>query len=271
MNKPPPDEGQLEHWLKTTRYEIENAEQLRHEGFYEKKRISIQAHYADIADEYADLGRSRCLNGEPIDIVRKEFSRSADYMIKVFRMAYDPEEPEFVEEKENIAWHEIEETSAIDGMNWALMSGSRDKAKEMARWWRNRPEKKTKHEVTNRYTFALQHAILGGREQAEELMDISMLYYAGHPPKGHNFQHNYYTLSLTVQGIVTKDKKKFNEGLALQLKFYEGEALSEENYNVPEGYIDDDAVALANLGIFYGLKVTTTHMLLPPGLLIQAA
>jgi hypothetical protein len=270
MNKPPPDKDQLEHWLKTSQELIELKENLKKEEYYKKKNIPLQGHYSTLASLHADFGRTRILNGEPIDIVRKEFSRSADYMIKVFRMAYDPEEPEFVEEKENIAWHEIEETSAIDGMNWALMSGSRVKAKEMARWWQNRPEKKTKHEVTNRYTFALQHAILGGREQAEELMDISMFYYTEHPPKGHNFQHNYYTLSLTLLGIITKDEKKFNEGLALQLKFYEGEALSEENYNVPEGYIDDDAMALANLGIFYGLKVTTTHMLLPPSLLIQA-
>jgi hypothetical protein len=269
MNKLPPAKDEIAHWLKVDQYQIERTKRLRREGFYEKEKIPIQSYHSGLASWHADLGRSRFLNDEAIQNIRKEFSQAADYMIKVFRMAYDPDEPEYA--GDGVEWSHVVETTAIDGMNWALMSGSRDKAREMARWWQNRPEKKTKHEVTNRYTFALQHAILGGREQAEELMNISMLYYAGHPPKGHNFQHNYYTLSLTVQGIVTKDEKKFNEGLALQLKFYEGEALSEENYNVPEGYIDDDAVALANLGIFYGLKVTTTHMLLPPGLLIQAS
>jgi hypothetical protein len=267
MNKPPPDEGQLEHWLKTAQYEIKNAEQLRREGFYERKKIPMQSHYSGLASDHADFGRSRCLNNEPIEIIRREFSQAADYMIRVFRMAYDPDDPEFA--GENTAWHRIGETSAIKGMNWALMSGSRDKAREMAHWWQNVPDKETMHEVINHYTFALKHAILGGREQAEELMDISMLYYTEHPPKGHNFRHNYYTLSLTMQGIVTKNEKKFNEGLTLQLKLYESEAMNEENYNVPEGYICDHAVALANLGIFYGLKVTTTHMLLPPGLLIQ--
>jgi hypothetical protein len=269
MRKPPPDKNQLEHWYQTSLQWIKRKQRLKKEGFYERKKLPIQGHYDSLASLYANLGRFRCLNNESVEVIQKEFSLAADYMIKVFRIAYDPDDLEYASNE--VDWSHVIETSAIDGMNWALMSGSRDKAKEMAHWWQNRPEKKTKHEVTNRYTFALQHAILGGREQAEELMDISMFYYTEHPPKGHNFQHNYYTLSLTLQGIVTKDEKKFNEGLALQLKFYEGEALSEENYNVPEGYIDDDAVALANLGIFYGLKVTTTHMLLPPGLLIQAS
>ena len=268
MKKLPPDEGQLEHWLKTAFYLIDLKKHLRADGYYEKKKLPLQGYYSTLASGHANLGRTRFLNGDPVPQARAEFIQAADYMIKVFRMAYDPDEPEFAGEKTN--WARVSETCAIDGMNWALMSGDLGKAKEMARWWQNRPTK-TMPEVANRYTHALKHAILGNRDQAEEPLEASMLYYASHPPKGHNFKTNYYTLSTTLLGIVTKDQKKFTEGLALQLKFYEGEALSPENYNVPEGFIADDAAALANLGIFYGLKVTVTHMLLPPRLLAQPA
>jgi hypothetical protein len=214
---------------------------------------------------HASLGRARFLNGEPIADVRAEFSQAADYIIKDFRMAYDPSEPEYA--GESVDWSDVEETTAIDGMDWALMSGDFAKAVEMAHWWRDRQKGENKHEVVNRYTHALKHAILGNNDQSVKMLEASMLYYAKHPPKGHNFKNNYYTFSVALLGIVTKDEEKFNEGLALQLKFYEGEALG-ENYNVTAGYIADDAVALANLGLRDGLKVKVSHMLLPPGLLV---
>ena len=44
---------------------------------------------------------------------------------------------------------------------------------------------------------------------------------------------------------------------------------SEDLWDSDERYICDHAVALANLGTFFGLSITIEHDLLPKGLLIE--
>ena len=87
------------------------------------------------------------------------------------------------------------------------------------------------------------------------------------PPR-QGYEKNYHTLITTLYGIVTRDEKRFNEGLLMQLEFYRIAEAEGEYRNTPQGFICDDAVALANLGLHEGLAVTVEHDLLPRGLLI---
>ena len=72
----------------------------------------------------------------------------------------------------------------------------------------------------------------------------------------------------TLFGILEQDQGLFNEGLQMQLKFYENLAHGEEK-NTPKEFLCDNAIALANLGIHHELRVTVEHDTLPKGLLIQ--
>ena len=78
-----------------------------------------------------------------------------------------------------------------------------------------------------------------------------------------------HTLSMALLGIVEKNAVRFNGGLAGQLEFYEAGALHGEEHETSEEFICDHAVALANLGLWAGLKLQIKHRLLPTDLLIS--
>ena len=78
-----------------------------------------------------------------------------------------------------------------------------------------------------------------------------------------------HTLSMVLLGIVEKNEVRFNGGLAAQLEFYEPEATHGEEQDTSEEFICDHAIALANLGMWAGMKLHTRHRLLPTDLLIS--
>ena len=119
----------------------------------------------------------------------------------------------------------------------------------------------------NDYAFALKYTLLNDDEKALSILKPRLEKYLKKPPKG-GYKRNYYTLTTALVGILEKDEALFNEGLAMQLHFHLGDARGEYK-NMPQGYICDDAVALANLGLHRGLSVTTADYRLPPGLLIE--
>jgi len=69
-------------------------------------------------------------------------------------------------------------------------------------------------------------------------------------------------------GIANQDGALFNKGLQMQLDFYQGDAQGELK-DTDEEFICDYAVALANLGLHYGLAVIVEHATLPKGLMAQ--
>ncbi|MFW5443416.1 MAG: hypothetical protein ACKE51_03795, partial [Methylococcaceae bacterium] len=75
-------------------------------------------------------------------------------------------------------------------------------------------------------------------------------------------------LSLALYGILDKDPALFNEGLALQLQYYQVNAQGESK-DTSEEFVCDHAVALANLAIGYKMDVTVEHDTLPKGLLLE--
>ena len=77
-----------------------------------------------------------------------------------------------------------------------------------------------------------------------------------------------HTLSIALLGIVEKNEVRFNGELAAQLEFYEPETTHGEEQDTSEEFISNHAVALANLGLWAGLKLHTKHWLLPTDLLI---
>lgn len=89
--------------------------------------------------------------------------------------------------------------------------------------------------------------------------------YLGKPSKRDDYRKNYYTLGIALLGIVNQDGALFNKDLQMQLDFYQGELKDTD-----EEFICDYAVALANLGLHYGLAVTVEHATLPKGLMAQA-
>ena len=148
------------------------------------------------------------------------------------------------------------------------MAGDFDFAAELAGWFRNRPDGKLMDIEVNRYAHALKNALLDDFESARQLLNAQVDAYLAKPSKRRDYRMNYFTLSTALSGIVDKDATRLNEGLKKQLDFYESYAQGEVK-NTDEEFICDYAVALANVGIHHGLKVTVEHDTLPSGLLIQ--
>ena len=120
----------------------------------------------------------------------------------------------------------------------------------------------------NHYSHGLARAVQGHSDNAKALIKAQLERYEKKPAKGHNYRTNYYTLDTALYGILDRDEARFNEGVKLQLMFYQGYARG-EGKNTTFEFICDHSVALANLGIHQGLPVTVEHDTLPKGLLIQ--
>ncbi len=292
MNQP--EQQQIDHWIKVALDGLAQTEEDFKSGFYEKEGISIQSVHAGTALYHATLARAKFLNGDPIDEVREEFARAARYVLKSFTMAYDESDPDYVGDRwparnphytghknspvaakflspeyGQVDWSSVSETTFIRGMNYCLMAADFSLAEQLATWFQDSPDGSPMDIEVNRYAHALKHAILGGRTRAWLLLKEQREAYEARPSKRDDYRKNYYTLSTALFGIMDKNEVLFNEGLAMQLAFYQDMAQGEYK-NTPMEFICDNAVALANLGIHHGLKVTVEHDTLPKGLLIQA-
>ena len=290
MNQP--EQQQIDHWLAHGREGIVGRRRRYKEGFYEKEEISIQSMYTGLALSHATLASAKFLNGDPIDEVRAEFANAARCVLKSFTMAYDESDPDYLGDQwparnphytghrdspvtarylnpvhGQVDWSCVTETDFIEGINYALMATDFPLAETLSTWFQDSPDGELMDIDVNRYAHALKHVILGSRQHAWGLLKAQLDDYEKTPPKSAG-DKNYYTLITTLFGIVEKDLDKFNAGLAAQLKFYESHTRG-EGKDTTEEFICDHAVALANLGLHHGLKVTVDHDTFPKGLLIQ--
>ncbi len=290
MNQP--EAQQIEHWLKTFSFQIDNKWKLFNSGFYEEEDLPIQGMYTSLAMFHASLARSKFLNGDPLAEVRIEFANAAKSILKSFTMAYDKSDPDYVGDKcpppnphytghkdsiveakwldpvyGQVSWSDVMETEFIEGVNYALMAGDFELTQQLAEWFRDPGDGDLMDIDVNRYAHALKHALLGGRQQGWGLLKVQLDDYAKKPPKSAG-DKNYFTLITILFGILEKDMEKFNEGLAAQLKFYQGYVRG-EGKDTTEEFICDHAVALTNLGLHHGFHITVEHDTLPKGLLIQ--
>lgn len=259
-----PDQDQVDHWKTEYQNGVDRRFHLMEKGFHIENDIPFQDVYDGFAMDYSGLGRARFLNGDPIEEVRDTFRLAAQSSLRAFTIVYDPSDPLY--NADNTKFSSVSERQFVEGVYYALMAADFDLAAELARWFQGRPNGKKMDPEVNDFAFALKHTLLGDSEKALALLRPRLDNYLKKPPKG-GYKRNYYTLTTALVGILEKDEALFNEGLALQLHFHLGDARGEYK-NMPQGYICDDAVALANLGIHHGLNVTVTDYRLPAGLLI---
>lgn len=277
MKKPTQEE--IDDFLMDARENIAEKEQLMQGDHYEKRDIPIQGGYTSMASYYASLARAKFLNGDTLPSVRREFATAAKCIIKSFTMAYDPNDPDYVGDKlkpegafsagyGEFSGSDVMETRAIDGFNYALMAADFDLAWKLAYWYQDSKDGHKMDPDVNRYTYALKYALLGELDKGSALLKQTIDEYTAKPPKDGG-DINYFTLSLTLSGILTSDEALFNQGLEQVLIFHQKVMIpSEDLEDGDEAYMSDHAVALANLALHFGLNVTVEHDLLPKGLLI---
>ncbi|WP_250655421.1 Imm49 family immunity protein [Alkalimarinus coralli] len=274
------DQEDIDHWIEVKLKTIQQSEDDYKTGWYKEQDIPMQSVYSGTAMNYAGLGRARFLNGESPERFRHEFSTAGKCMVKCFKMAYDLTDPDYVGDKPKppkapsagygqVDWSEVMETIAIDGFNYCLLGADFETARELAYWYQDRKDGKKMEADVNRYTYAYKYALLNKLKEGQRLLEKTLQEYAAKPPKT-TADMNYFTLSMTLYGILKLDEALFNEGLALQLKFYKKSYIpAEDLWGTPYEYICDHAVALSNLALDAGLQVTVEHDLLPKGLLKQ--
>jgi len=271
-----PEQQQIEHWLKNSQERIDGTWEDYHSGFYEKEDLPMQTTPSNLAGAHASFARAQFLNGEPRKVFRESFSKAAGYTLKSFTMAYDETDPDYVGDRKStdisgfgygcVSWFQVSEREFVEGINYALMGADFDSARELAKWFRDPPNGKMEKEI-NRYAHALKFALLGEKDRAKALVKQTLDEWKGRKTKD-PFKMNYRTLSMALYGTADNDETVFNQGLTLQLSLYQSYAQG-EGKDTDYEFICDDAVALANLGREYGLKVTAEHYTLPNGLLIR--
>ena len=262
-----PEQEQIDYWCQTAKERIERKWSLYNEGFYEREQIPVQGHYTGLGSWHAVLARAKFLNGDPLDEVRAEFANAARHVLKSFKMAYDPSDPDYLGNKAD--WIEVGETIAIDGMNYALMAANFDLARTLAEWFRDPGNGDLAAIEINRYVHALASTLRDEIDEAKRLMAEQAFDYTKNPVKGPGYRTNFFTVSTALIGILDHNDELFNQGLLAQLNDYQPYAQGEMK-NTDEEFICDYAVALANLGLHHGLQVTVEYDTLPKGLLISA-
>ena len=291
MNQPEPE--QIDYWIEASSERLHRTQMAIQNGFFKANDVPKQSIYTGDATAHASLARAKFLRGDPIKDVRAEFARAARCILKSFTMAYDPNDPDYVGDKwpppnpqytgkpgsvveakwldpghDQLSCGDVSERVFIEGVYYALMAADFDLARELAGWFRDPPDGVLMDPDVNRYAHGLKHAVLGEYIKAMDYLEAQLAVYEKKPPR-QGYEKNYQTLITALYGIVTRDEKRFNEGLLMQLEFYRIAEAEGEYRNTPQGFICDDAVALANLGLHEGLAVTVEHDLLPRGLLIE--
>ena len=265
-----PDREDAEWWIEGALEIIEERNKKIQSG------KGTQGMYTGLYLSYMTLGRSRYLHGiwfrgqstrDAVKEARAAFQQAAGCMEMSFRMAYDPTLPEYVGDQAD--WGDVTETLAISGFNAAFMASDFALARRFAPWPRSAPDGKRMDEEVCNYVDALQACLLNDPVTATQLLNRNLAKFKQRP-SSKGFRLNYHTLSMTLLGIVEKNTVRFNGGLAAQLEFYEPEATHGEEQDTSKEFICDHAVALANLGLWAGLKLQTKHRLMPTDLLISA-
>ncbi|MBI3775477.1 MAG: immunity 49 family protein [Gammaproteobacteria bacterium] len=266
-----PDREDVEWWIEIS---------LKHIA-KEQKNIEAgerdQAIYTSMYLNYMDLGRSRYMHGiwflhlprEAVKDARAAFQKAAECIEMSFRMAYDPALPEYLGNQAD--WSCVMETDGIEGFYAAFMASDFALARRFAPWPRRSPDNAPMGEEACNYVDALQAYLRNDLTTATQLLNRNLDKFKKRP-SSKGFRLNYHTLSMTLLGIVEKNAVRFNGGLAAQLEFYERfeTGVNSENEDTSQEFICDDAVALANLGLWAGLKLQTQHRLMPTDLLISA-
>ena len=266
-----PDRGEVDWWIEHSLETIAKRQKKIDAGERD------QAFYATMYLSYMTLGRARYLHGiwfqsqstrAAVKEARAAFQKAAECIEMSFRMAYDPTLPEYVGNQAD--WGRVTETRAIDGFNAVLMSTDFALARRYAPWPRRSPDNAPMDEEVCNYVDALQACLLNDPVTATQLLNRNLAKFKQRP-SSKGWRLNYHTLSMTLLGIVEKNTVRFNGGLAAQLEFYERfeTGVNSENEDTSQELICDDAVALANLGLWAGLKLNTKHWLLPTDLLIS--
>ena len=266
-----PDRDETEWWIEISLKGIEKR----------RKRIEAgerdQAFYTSMHLDYMTLGRARYLHGvwfqslstrAAVKEARAAFQQAAGCIEMCFRLAYDPMLPEYLGDKAE--WFEVDEVTGIEGFNAALMASDFALARRFAPWPRRSPDNAPMDIEICNYVDALQAYLLNDAATATQLLHRNLDKFKQRP-SSKGFRLNYHTLSMTLLGIVEKNDVRFNGGLAAQLEFYERfeTGVNSENEDTSEEFICDQSVALANLGLWAGLKLHTKHRLMPPDLLIS--
>lgn len=222
------------------------------------------------------LGRSRYLHAiwfgdqstrAAVKEARTAFQNAAQYVEMSFRMAYDPMLPEYLGDQAN--WSCVMELDAIEGFTAAFMAGDFALARRFAPWPRRSPDNDPMDAAVCNYVDALQAYLQNDPGAAAQFLHRNLDQFNPKKSGKRDFRMNYHTLSTALLGIVEKNTVRFNGGLAAQLEFYEPAALHGEEAETSQEFICDHAVALANLGLWAGLKINTRHRLLPMDLLIN--
>jgi len=121
--------------------------------------------------DYASLGRARFLNHEAISLVREAFSEAGQQVLHSFEMAYNINFFQYIGDKPKrddqinagygqVNWAKVNETIAIDGLNWALMGKDIDTAQQLAYWYQDRPDGVIMDDVVKRYIDAYKYILL---------------------------------------------------------------------------------------------------------------
>ncbi len=268
-----PDRDETEWWIEISLKGIEKR----------RKRIEAgerdQAFYTSMHLDYMTLGRARYLHGvwfqslstrAAVKEARAAFQKAAECIEMSFRMAYDPALPEYLGDKSD--WCRVDEVYAISGFNAAFMASDFALARRFAPWPRRSPDDDPMDVEVCNYVDALQACLLNDPGTAAQLLRRNLDKFKQRP-SSKGWRLNYHTLSMTLLGIVEKNAVRFNGGLAAQLEFYERFeiGLNSENDGTSEEFICNDAVALANLGLWAGLKLHTKHRLMPTDLFINTS
>lgn len=260
-----PAQDQIDHWINKYQKDLDTTIVHMRSGFYVENEIPFQSVFDGDAMDYAGLGRAKFLNGNAIEEVRDTFRQAANSALRAFKIVYDLSD-EFYK-PDNTRFSSVSERQYIEGAYYALIAGDFELASEHAYWFQDRPNGKKMDPEVNDFAFALKYTLQGDTDKALSILHPRLDKYLKKPPKG-GYKRNYFTLTTALVGILEKDEALFNEGLSQQLHFHLGDARGEYK-NMPQGFICDDAVALANLGIHHGLSVTVSDYRLPSGLLIE--
>lgn len=240
-------------------------EQLRGREVKIREGRATQMDWIGWSEWQMSLGRARFLRGEERDRVREAFREAALGIIRSFEMAYDASSPLFLGGSSSPG--AVTHVSALDGLNAGLISGEVALTHRMARLVPSTYLIKHTPKEVNSYLQGLKQLLLGEQGVARSSIGENLEDFGRRPPKsGH--RRNFYTLTLTLSGIIEGDERVFNEGLLLQSQLYKSQAQG-ECADTPEEYIDDHLIALGRLGLDRGLSVQGEIPYLPKAMLAE--
>jgi hypothetical protein len=221
------------------------------------------------------LGMSLFLAGEPLEKVRRAFREAAQGIERIFVMAHDKSSSYYLGSRAEPSTGT--DTLAIEGLNAALMAADLEAGRKLARWIPARTADPQQSPEVQDYTRSLQALLLGKPQEARVRVTrarLSLERRLREPleedeyEEERDWQRNYLTLTLTLEGILKGSEGQFNEGLRKQAEFYQRLAQGECE-DTPMEHICDHLVALGNLGLTLGLRVRGEVPYLPSGLLLQ--